>query len=268
MEFYDSHTHLNHEDLFSDWKILLQSFIEKWGKGLVNAWANQHYNERGLLIAQEAKKLFPDRRVKCCLGFHPCDVVPLTGILDEKIKELKNQIIDHHEEVVAIGECGIDLHYDTEGRTLSLQQKVFEAQCKLARELALPIVIHSRDAFEVTLKILKNYQNLTIYFHCRGYGPAELKELLELFPNLYIGICGNVSYSRAEVLRESIFCIPKDRLLIETDAPYLAPKEFRGKLNMPERVIQIWSFVAWLVGEKEDLFRQQIKQNFFNVYKK
>lgn len=102
------------------------------------------------------------------------------------IQKLKNQILSHQEAIVAIGECGIDLHFDTEEKTLSLQKEVFEAQCELAQKTNLPIVIHSRDAFDETFKILKNYPELTIYFHCRGYTEKEIQILLTTFPKLFI----------------------------------------------------------------------------------
>lgn len=227
MPIYDSHTHLNQEQLFPKRKDLLASFIQAEGKGLVNAGANASYNEKGILIAQESQKLFPDCWVKCCLGFHPCDVEQLEGSPEAALAQLKSQILAHREEVVAIGECGIDLHYDQEGTTLPLQRQIFESQCRLARELNLPIVIHSRDAFDQTFEILKAFSDLKIYFHCRGYGEAELQRLLENFPHLFIGFCGNISYPKAENLRISLKATPKEKILIETDAPYLSPQTFR-----------------------------------------
>lgn len=181
---------------------------------------------------------------------------------------LKKQLLAHHEEVVAIGECGIDLHYDSEGKTLELQRQVFAAQCELARELDLPLVIHSRAAFEETFEILKAYTDLKIYFHCWGYTEEELQLLLSLFPRLFVGFCGNVSYPKAEELRKSLKTLPLEQLLIETDAPYLAPQGFRGQLNRPQRVKELGSFIAELLEMEEEELWRQIEQNFFSLYRR
>lgn len=268
MDIYDSHTHLNQEKLFPRRKELLSSFIQIGGKGIVNAGANTFYNEKGILIAKESKNLFPGCWVKCCLGFHPCDVEQMRWSHEEEIKQLKKQILIHPEEVIAIGECGIDLHYDKEASTLTLQKKIFEKQCELARELHLPIVIHSREAFDQTFEILKNFSDLKIYFHCRGYGEKELLFLFNYFPKLFIGFCGNISYPKAEELRKSIKVTPKEKILIETDAPYLPPQAFRWEENTPERIVQNGQYIAKLLETTEEMLWQQVEQNFWELYRR
>jgi len=146
--------------------------------------------------------------------------------LEELIHALKEQYLSHKSLVYAIGECGTDAHYDG-GQTIAFQQKVFDFQCKLARKYQLPIVVHSRDDFEGSLEVLKNYPDLKIYFHCWGYGPREIEILQKLFPKLRIGFCGNVSYKKAENLRESLAVVQSSSLLLETDAPYLSPQIVR-----------------------------------------
>ena len=266
--YFDAHTHLNQERLFPDWKAHLFDFINQGGRRLINAGANTGYNERGILIAQEAKKLFPNCRVKCAVWFHPCDVEELCSPIEKEIQKLKNQIFQHREEVVAIGECGIDLHFDTEGNILALQKGVFTAQCKLAKEVHLPIVIHSRDAFEETFAVLKEFPELTIYFHCRGYSEKEIQILLATFPKLFIGFCGNTTYPKAEHLRSSLKAVPKEKILIETDAPYLSPQGFRGQTNTPAKLIFTGKFLADLLGMEEEALWQQVEKNFWNLYQK
>lgn len=266
MQLYDAHTHLNQENLFPDWQTHLQAFIAAGGKGLVNIGANADYNQRGLAIAQKSAELFPACWVKAAIGFHPCDVEALGTEWEETLSQLKKEILTHREEVVAIGECGIDLHYDQVGTSLPLQKKVFKAQCELARSLKLPIVIHSRDAFEETLEILEPYPDLKIYFHCWGYTEKELQILLSLFPKLFVGFCGNVSYPKAEGLRASLKTLPKEKLLIETDAPYLAPQGFRGQVNTPEKVKVIGSFIAQFLEREEEQLWKQVEQNFWTLY--
>jgi len=112
--------------------------------------------------------------------------------------------------------------------TLEIQKQLFIRHCELARELNLPIVVHSRDAFNDTFEILQNYTDLTVYFHCRGYGTQEIKKLQDLkIKKLYFGFCGNVTYKKAEELRESLKIIPLDQLVLETDAPWLTPQIVR-----------------------------------------
>ena len=91
----------------------------------------------------------------------------------------------------------------------------------------MPVVVHARDAFEETLAVVQDYADVTYYFHCWGYGHEEVEVLLESLPDVYIGFCGNVTYKNATVLRESLQVVPIDRLLLETDAPYLAPQIVR-----------------------------------------
>ena len=88
-------------------------------------------------------------------------------------------------------------------------------------------MIHSRDAFAETFEIIKHYPDLTFYFHCRGYGPDEINQLLEIFPKIFFGFDGNSSYPKSDHLRASARLLPKEKILIETDAPYLSPEAFR-----------------------------------------
>lgn len=143
------------------------------------------------------------------------------------MQRLKDVYSANKQYVVAIGETGIDVHYAHGPETLDVQKKLFVEHCTMARELKLPLVVHSRDAFDETFEILKGYADLTIYFHCRGYGPTEFRMLNAEFKNLFIGFCGNVTYKKADNLRETLKLVPLDQLLLETDAPYLAPQLIR-----------------------------------------
>ena len=128
-------------------------------------------------------------------------------------------------------------------------------------------MIHSRDAFNETYEILKNFKNITVYIHCRWYWTDEIKTMLKTFNNLYIWFCWNSTYKNAENLRESIKILPLKNLLIETDAPYLSPQWFRWTLNAPERVKEIWKYIGELLNIPEEQLRKQVKENFFNLYK-
>jgi TatD DNase family protein len=106
--------------------------------------------------------------------------------MQQKMQDLKAMYSENKEYIVGIGETGIDLHYANTPEILDLQKKLFQLHADLAQELNLPIIIHSRDAWHETLDVLKTYKDLTIYFHCRGYGPDEITYLQNTFPKLYI----------------------------------------------------------------------------------
>jgi len=174
---------------------------------------------------------FKDCIVKTTLGRHPLECVDGTIVAENisaKMQRLKELYLHNTPYVVAIGECGFDVHYPNGSETLETQKKLFIQHCNLAREVDLPLVVHSRDAFDQTLDVLKGYRDLIVYFHCRGYGPEELKKLQEAgFRKLYIGCCGNITYKKNDALHESLRLVPLDSLLLETDAPYLTPQVLR-----------------------------------------
>lgn len=266
MRLFDAHTHLNHETLFPDREQYLQNFIDQWWKGLVNIWANKIYNEKALSIAQEAKKHFPTLRCKASIGIHPCDVGDHLEDINTEIQALKLQYQQNQENIVAIWECGIDLYYPGASDFFELQKDFFIAQCKLARELSLPIIIHSRAAFDETIKILNDFKDLKIYFHCRSYTEKEIQTLNTLFPQIWIGFTGILTYPKSESIRESLLSCKKEQILIETDAPYLAPQSIRGKMNSPEKVKEIWLFAAEVFGISEAMLWKQVEENFWNLY--
>ena len=268
ISLFDAHCHLNEQGLFSDWKQHVQAFIDLWGKGLVMAGANKEYNEKGIHIAEESLNFFPDFFLKTCIGLHPGDIHQLKKSLKDEITQLKLRYQKHPSLIIAIGECWIDHHYPEYQQYHNAQKELFALQCDLAQELQLPIVIHSRDAFTETLDILKHYPELTIYFHCRGYGPEEIKQLQSLFPKLFIGYAGNISYPKADEIRASLLQTATHQLLLETDAPYLAPQKFRGSINTPQNIKENWRFIAELIGITEDELRKIGRNNFFKLYDK
>lgn len=128
------------------------------------------------------------------------------------------------EHIVAIGECGIDLYYPGASDFLDFQKEIFMKQCELARELKLPIVIHSRVAFDETIEVLQAFKELKIYFHCWSYGVEQLETLLKSFPQIWIGYTGICTYPKSTENKACLQATPLDKILLETDAPYLAPQ--------------------------------------------
>jgi TatD DNase family protein len=276
MTLIDAHTHLNSDELFPSWKEHLQSFIDVWWTALLNVWVDQERNRRWLLIAQQSVAFFGDQcLVKATLWWHPSLVSYWTIRSQEHIeifiKQLEEDLKAHSNYVVAIGECGIDAHYPGWWKEhLQLQQTLFYEQAALAVKYALPVVIHSRDAFPETIEVLQAFPDLPVYMHCWWYGVHELEQLIKTFHLLRVWFCGNTTYPKAIALRESLdFLVHHDNflqntcwLLLETDAPWLTVQEKRGQLNRPSYIPSLYSFVAQHLWWTIEQLTQRIEHDF------
>lgn len=259
---YDAHTHLNSPELFAAAQKYIQNFVDIWGESMIIVWASHEYNNNAIVLAKKFG-------LKITLWLHP-EILTQKDDMEtiwSKMEELKQLIIDNKDDIVAVGECGIDLYFPWTEQTLDLQKELFAIQCDLAQELKLPLVVHSRTAFDQTLDILKNYKNLTIYFHCRGYGPEQIKILQLLFPKLYIWFCGNITYKKADELRESLKLVWNDQLLLETDAPYLSPQIVRWTQNEPANVRYIYDYVTEFLWKEKNALQGQVEKNFNDLYR-
>jgi TatD DNase family protein len=281
--FYDAHTHLNCEKLFPERQHYLDLFLQAGGKGLVNSGASEFYNAKGLEIAKSVKDVVKTIHVKTIhelspqssllakttLGLHPLECVDnyiTPENIEKKFQEMKSLYEGNEKHVVAIGETGIDIHFPNGPETLQLQKELFSLQAERAKEIWLPLVIHSRDNFSETIDILQNYKELTIHFHCRSYGPKEYAQLEKIFPNLFVGFCGNLTYKNAQNLRDTLQIIPLEKLLLETDAPYLAPQAVRGQVNHPAYVKYIYEFASQELNIPLEKLCDQIEKNFKKIY--
>jgi TatD DNase family protein len=163
------------------------------------------------------------------IGVHPHDAAKAAPDTFERLRDLAG-----HSKVLAVGEIGLDYHYDFSPR--EIQRDVFIRQLELAREAAKPIVIHTREAWSDTTAILREHYTGGGVFHCFTAGPAEAREALDLGFHLSFG--GVLTFPKAEAVRESARLAPLDRILVETDAPYLAPVPHRGKRNEPAFMVE------------------------------
>ncbi|GGP50995.1 DNAse [Shewanella algicola] len=191
-------------------------------------------------------------------GVHPLDVQE--GLNIEDIKRFATD-----PRVVAIGETGLDYFYSNDTKTL--QQQCFEQQIALAVEVNKPLIVHTRDAREDTINMLKagNADKVGGVLHCFTENWEMAKAAIDL--GFYISVSGIVTFKNAAELRSVIRQVPKDRLLVETDSPYLAPVPHRGQENQPAYVRDVAEFVAELRGEKFDDLAQYTTDNFFNLFK-
>lgn len=261
----DAHTHLNTDMIFSDYKKYLENFEKIWWKILVNAWANNQYNQKWIQIAKEAILDFPWITVKTAIWRHPCDIPHNESDFLPLLNELKKLYDENKDHIVAIWECGIDLHFP-DNPTVEVQQNALKLQAELARKLGLPLMIHSRDAFHKTMEVLKDFSDLKIYFHSRWYWPDELEECEKNFPNLRLWFTNVIEYPSAKTIRETIRNMKTARILTETDAPFLPPQIIRGQQNEPAYVIYIYEKICELLDLNEDALKDNVEINTKLLY--
>ncbi|WP_444917469.1 TatD family hydrolase [Microbulbifer sp. JMSA003] len=196
--------------------------------------------------------------VVCSVGVHPLDVD--SGMADvERLVEMANQ-----PNVVALGETGLDYYYSTD--TQEIQQQSFIAHLQAAGQAELPVIVHTRDAREDTIALIKEHGNTNTagVLHCFTESWDMAKAALDL--NYYISLSGIVTFKNAEELRDVARRLPLDRLLVETDSPYLAPVPYRGKPNIPAYVREVAEFIADLRGIPYEELAEITSENFFRLF--
>ncbi len=232
IELVDSHTHLMDEQFEGE----VEAIISRARENGVTTLINMGYSKETSLQAIEIAEKFDG--VYAAIGMHPDECNTETDI--SFLKELSQ-----NKKVVAIGEVGLDYHYEETNK--EMQQKYFTLQIKLANELNLPVCIHSRDCDMDMLAVLKqnNIENGFV-MHCFSSSVEVLKEMLKL--DAYISLAGPVTFKNAKGLLDVAKEIPIDKLLVETDAPYLSPEPNRGKRNEPANVLYTAQKIAELRG--------------------
>ena len=194
--------------------------------------------------------------VYASVGTHPLENAAV--IQRENLREWAAK-----DEIVAVGETGLDYHYQPD--TAADQQENFRIHLDIASEVGKPVIVHTREAEDDTLAALRNYRgDAGGVLHCFTGSLEMAKQALDL--GLYISLSGIVTFRNADELRKVAKQIPVDRLLVETDAPYLAPVPYRGKSNQPAYVIEVARFLAELRGEDYDAFAERTTENFFRLF--
>lgn len=216
---FDSHAHYDDKAFDEDREAILASLWDNNVGAVVNIGASMESSRKSLELANTHEHIY------AAIGVHPDEAGQIS---DSTIEELRSMALAN-SKVVAIGEVGLDYHWDVHSR--DIQKSAFKQQIALARELNLPINIHSRDAALDTMDILKAAElpKAGGIMHCFSYSPEIAKEVLSL--GLYLGIGGVSTFSNAKKLKEVIVNTPIDRIVIETDCPYLAPTPHRGERN-------------------------------------
>jgi len=233
MRLIDTHTHLDSRQYANELEQILQRATAAGVVKMVNIGFNLKSSRFSVELASKQSQIY------AAVGYHPHDAKSYTEEIEKELIALLQQ-----PKVVALGEIGLDYNRDFSPR--EVQRQVFKKQLGLAREYNLPVIVHTRDATEDTMQILKREGNSCGIMHCFSGSWETAKEVLRL--GLHISVAGPVTFPNARKLHEVASNIPLDYLLLETDCPWLAPQEYRGKRNEPAYVRDIAYMVAALRG--------------------
>jgi TatD DNase family protein len=256
--FVDSHAHIDGEEFDADRDEVVARAREAGVRAILNVGTGDPHGDN-FKRALTAAETYED--VYFAVGVHPHDA----RLYDDAAEHYVADLLQGNTRAVALGEIGLDYHYDNSPR--EVQREVFTRQLRLAKSLALPVIIHSRDADEETLEILRAEYAETVrggVMHCFGGGPALAEGALDL--GFYISFAGNVTFKKADALREVALTVPLDRLLVETDCPYLAPVPHRGRRNEPAYVVETARFLAELRGAGHEELGRQTSENFSRLF--
>ncbi len=236
---FESHAHYDDEAFDEDRDRLLEGLRENGIGYVVNIGANIQTTKNTIGLAEKYPFIYG------AAGVHPSDADELN---EENFAWLKDQC--SHPKIVAVGEIGLDYYWNEPDR--EIQKKWFERQLNMAREVGLPVIIHSRDAAKDTLDIMKaaDAADMGGVVHCFSYTKEVAKEYLDM--DYYFGIGGVVTFQNAKKLKEAVEYIPMEKILLETDSPYLSPAPYRGKRNSSLHIPLIAKQIALIKGMDYD----------------
>jgi TatD DNase family protein len=252
--FVDSHAHIDGPEFDADRDEIIERAQAAGVTTILNVGTGDPHAgvfERAVEVGRKYPSLYT------AIGTHPHDARFYDDAAERKTKEL----LKAGERVVAWGEIGLDFHYDNSPRDVQIE--VFKRQLRAARECDVPVIIHTREAERETIEILKSdYDGASSkgVFHCFSGSKDLALRALEL--DFMISFSGIVTFRKAEELRETAKCVPLDRLLVETDCPFLAPVPHRGKRNEPAYVVEVARCIAELRGVATEEIAKVTSENF------
>lgn len=251
---FDTHAHYDDEQFDEDREAMLGSLREHGIGAVVNVGASLESCRAALALAERYSNVY------AAVGVHPDEV----GTLDEQAFQWLREAASE-PKVVAVGEIGLDYYWDKEGR--GLQQEWFRRQLRLARELGLPVVIHSREAAADTWQVMEeeHLEEIGGVIHCFSYSWEMAQRYLDA--GFYIGIGGVITFKNAKKLKEVVEKAPLERLVLETDCPYLAPVPHRGKRNSSHYLPLVAEAVAQLKGVTAETVTEQTERNARALYR-
>lgn len=250
---FDTHSHYDDEAFDSDRDILLRELEEKGIGNVVSVGADMVSSQAALSLAESYDFIY------AALGVHPSETA---GLAEKDM----NWIREHagHEKVVAIGEFGLDYHW--QDPPAEVQRKWFLRQIELAKEVKLPIIIHSRDAAEETMSILSQTRAYDCggVIHCYSYSREMAQEYVKM--GFYIGVGGVVTFKNARKLKETVQAVPLENIVLETDCPYLSPEPNRGKRNDSSNLAYVVEAIADLKQMDRDEVIEITEKNARRLY--
>lgn len=254
MEFFDSHAHLDDEKFNEDREELILE-IKKAG---ITKFISAGYSLEGSIRAIELSKKYDFIYPTC--GISPNDIPQTEEELWKNLVKIE-ELIKENSKIVAVGEIGLDYYWEKENK--EMQKLAFIEQIKIANKYDLPIVIHTREAVMDTLEILKeNPVNKKGIFHCCPLNRELVKEALKL--EFYISFAGPITFKNSKNANEIIEMVPNDKMLIETDSPYLSPEPLRGRRNDPRNV----KYIAQKIADVKNMTIEEVaKQTYENAEK-
>ena len=256
--FVDSHAHIDGEEYASDRGEIIERARAAGVSYILNVGTGDPHSgvfERAVEVAEQYEDVY------AAIGVHPHDA----RLFDDEAAALINRLARQSSRVIAWGEIGLDYHYDNSPR--EVQREVFAAQLRLAREANLPVIIHSREADADTLNILRaetNGAEKAGIMHCFNGSLELMSGVLDL--GFMISFAGNMTFKKAENLRVAARAVPLERLLVETDCPFLTPVPFRGQRNEPARVVEVARALAQLRGMRTEEMGLLTANNFASFF--
>ena len=254
MELIDSHAHLDDEKFADDRAAVVERALAAGVVKIITMGDSLESSARSVALAERFEPIY------AAVGVHPEEAQPMTAATDEQLAAWAAQ-----EKVVAIGEIGLDYYWEKDEEKRALQRAIFVRQLDLARQLKLPVCIHDREAHGDMMKILKTEgRGLRGVLHCYSGSWEMAAELLK--GDWYFGIDGPLTYKNAAKLPEIVQRLPAERILVETDSPYLSPMPFRGRRNEPAHVLYVAKKAAELRGESLEDFARATRENTRALY--
>ena len=249
--YFDTHAHYDSSKFDADRDAVLRALPESGVTLVVDPGDNTERSARAVDLAQTYPFLY------AAVGWHPEEA---EGWTDESLDEIR--ALARRPKVVAIGEIGLDYYWDK--THCDLQKRMFRAQLELALELDLPVIVHDRDAHGDCLELVRGYDGLRGVFHCFS-GSVEMAQAL-LRRGWYLGFDGPITYKNAVRALEVLRACPMDRILLETDSPYLAPVPYRGKRNRSDYIRYVIEQIASLKGQDTEAMARILFENGCRVY--
>lgn len=254
---FETHAHYDDHKFDEDREAVLQKVIQSGVSPIINVGASIESTKEAIELAKSHDYIY------AAVGVHPSDI---EGLDEENFQWLRTQT--SYEKTVAIGEIGLDYYWDKEPEVQKAQRHWFGRQLELAREVELPVIIHSRDAAEDTVKVMKehNAQELSGVIHCYSYSKEMAKEFVKM--GYFIGVGGVVTFKNAKKLVETVQEIPIENILLETDCPYMAPEPHRGTRNDSSNIPFIIEKIAEIKGISKEDVERITEENAYRLFSK